>query len=181
MPALRILLLARTRRLLIVCSETSSALAISAVVRPARVRRVRATWASSGSAGWQQVNISRRRSSGTPLSAASSSRGSSGGDNSGPTPRGMPRRPPPRRRWPPLRLPQRSQLDRPGPGGRVLGGHLDRLVEILALQQVEPSDLLPGLGERPIGHQQLTVAYPDGRGVADRPQPGTEPPHPPHV
>ena len=44
-----------------------NARAISAVVSPASVRRVRATLASSDSAGWQQVNISRSRSSGTPL------------------------------------------------------------------------------------------------------------------
>ena len=43
---------------------TRNASAISSVDRPPRVRRVRATWASSASAGWQQVKISSSRSSG---------------------------------------------------------------------------------------------------------------------
>ena len=50
-----------------VASLDKNARAISAVVRPASVRSVSATRASSDSAGWQQVNISRSRSSGTPL------------------------------------------------------------------------------------------------------------------
>ena len=44
-------------------SVTRNARAISAVVSPASVRSVSATRASSGSAGWQQVKISRSRSS----------------------------------------------------------------------------------------------------------------------
>ncbi len=75
MPAWRIFCLARTRRLAMVCSLTRNALAISAVLSPARVRRVSATWAGTASAGWQQVNINRSRSSGT---ASSSSVGGSG-------------------------------------------------------------------------------------------------------
>ena len=51
-----------------VASGTRKARAISAVVMPASVRRVSATWASKESAGWQQVNIRRRRSSGTSSS-----------------------------------------------------------------------------------------------------------------
>ena len=60
-----------------VASGTRKARAISDVVMPARVRRVSATRASKASAGWQQVNIRRRRSSGTssssPLSASTGS------------------------------------------------------------------------------------------------------------
>ena len=52
-----------------VASGTRNAWAISGVVMPARVRRVNATWASKVSAGWQQVNIRRSRSSGTSSSA----------------------------------------------------------------------------------------------------------------
>ena len=56
-----------------VASLDRNARAISAVVRPASVRSVSATRASSDSAGWQQVNISRSRSSGTPLWSVSTS------------------------------------------------------------------------------------------------------------
>ena len=41
--------------------------AISSVVRPQTSRSVSATWASGGRAGWQQVKISRSRSSSTLL------------------------------------------------------------------------------------------------------------------
>ena len=75
---MRILRLARTRRLAIVGSETRKARAISEVVSPASVLSVRATLASSASAGWQQVKIRRSRSSVTPLSWGVSSPGSSG-------------------------------------------------------------------------------------------------------
>ncbi len=54
-----------------VSSLTMNARAISAVVSPASVRSVRATRASSASAGWQQVKISRSRSSAMPLSSSS--------------------------------------------------------------------------------------------------------------
>ncbi len=53
-----------------VASGTRKARAISAVVMPASVRRVSATWASNDSAGWQQVNMRRSRSSGTSSSDA---------------------------------------------------------------------------------------------------------------
>ena len=45
--------------------RTRKARAISSVVRPHTSRSVSATWASGGSAGWQQVKISRSRSSST--------------------------------------------------------------------------------------------------------------------
>src|SRR5438132_904048 len=47
-----------------VASETRKACAISAVVSPHTSRSVSATCASRASAGWQQVNTSRSRSSG---------------------------------------------------------------------------------------------------------------------
>ena len=77
--ASRILCLARTRRLAIVSSVTMNARAICPVVSPASVRSVRATRASSASAGWQQVKISRSRSSLMPLWSSWS--GSVGTDN----------------------------------------------------------------------------------------------------
>ena len=51
-----------------VASGTRKAWAISGVVMPASVRRVSATCASNDSAGWQQVNMRRSRSSGTSSS-----------------------------------------------------------------------------------------------------------------
>jgi hypothetical protein len=64
MRASRILPFARTSRWAIVAVGTRKARAISSVSRPPSVRRVRATCASGASAGWQQVKIRRRRSSG---------------------------------------------------------------------------------------------------------------------
>ncbi len=58
-----------------VASGTRKARAISVVVKPPSVRRVRATWASLASAGWQQVNISLRRSSAIALISTSSGSG----------------------------------------------------------------------------------------------------------
>src|SRR5215472_6929111 len=78
MCASRIFCLARTSRCARVGSGTRKARAISAVVRPQRVRRVNATWASLPSDGWQQVKISRSLSSGYST-ASSNSAGSSKG------------------------------------------------------------------------------------------------------
>ena len=64
MPASRIFRLARTRRWAMVGAGTRKARAISSVVSPPSVRRVRATCASTDSAGWQQVKTSSSRSSG---------------------------------------------------------------------------------------------------------------------
>jgi hypothetical protein len=63
MPAARIFLLARTMRWASVASGTRKARAISGVVSPPSVRRVSATLASTARAGWQQVKMSRSRSS----------------------------------------------------------------------------------------------------------------------
>ena len=64
MPAAEIFFLARVIRAAIVGSATRNARPISAVVSPPSSRSVSATLASAGSAGWQQVNSSRSRSSG---------------------------------------------------------------------------------------------------------------------
>ena len=63
MLASTILRFARTMRCAIVGSATRNAAAISAVVKPATARSVRATCASCASAGWQHVKISRSLSS----------------------------------------------------------------------------------------------------------------------
>src|SRR5215218_8426485 len=65
MRAALILCLARTRRRAIVASVTRKELATSLVDRPPSSRRVSAICAWADSAGWQQVKISRSRSSGT--------------------------------------------------------------------------------------------------------------------
>jgi hypothetical protein len=64
MRAAAIFFFARVMRAAIVGSDTRNALATSAVVRPHSSRSVSATRASAASAGWQQVKISRSRSSG---------------------------------------------------------------------------------------------------------------------
>src|SRR4051812_46279811 len=71
MPASRILPLARTSRWAIAGSSTRNARAISAVLSPPSSRRVSATCAGGASDGWQQVKISRSRSSRTGPSSAS--------------------------------------------------------------------------------------------------------------
>jgi hypothetical protein len=45
---------------------------------------------------------------------------------------------------------------------RHLGGPAKGLVQVGAVQQVEPGDLLLGLGKRPIGRTYLAVYHPDG-------------------
>jgi hypothetical protein len=51
------------------------------------------------------------------------------------------------------------------------GGHLNRLVEARALDDVEAGHLFFGFGERAIGYQQLAVADADGGGIAAWPEP----------
>ena len=81
--AAAIFFLARVRRAAIVVSVTSSAAAMSRVATPHTSRSVSAICASGASAGWQQVKISRRRSSGISSVSKSgisvSSRSSSSG------------------------------------------------------------------------------------------------------
>ncbi len=64
MRATAIFFFARVIRAAIVGSETRNARAMSGVATPHTRRRVSATWASAASAGWQQVKMSRSRSSG---------------------------------------------------------------------------------------------------------------------
>src|SRR5439155_13641149 len=52
------------------------------------------------------------------------------------------------------------------PGARMLGRDLDGLVQIGAVDHVVPTDLLLGLGERPVADQQFPVADPHAGGVA---------------
>ena len=68
MRASWILRFARTSRCAIVGGGTRKARAISSVDSPQSVRSDKATCASGASAGWQQVKIRRRRSSGTAAS-----------------------------------------------------------------------------------------------------------------
>src|SRR6266704_884586 len=72
MRATAIFFLALVIRAAMVDSLTRKARAISAVVSPHSSRRVSATWASWASAGWQQVNTSRSRSSGITLASSAS-------------------------------------------------------------------------------------------------------------
>src|SRR4051812_13115812 len=87
----------------------------------------------------------------------------------------MRRRAPPRRRS--SLLPERPHLERPELRGGVLGGNLDRLVEIPALEQVEPAHLLLGLGERPVRQHHLATTDLHRRGVADGTEPRAKLPH----
>ena len=65
-----ILRFARTIRCCIVGTGTRKAAATSGVDRPPRKRNVSATWASNGSAGWQQVKNRVSRSSGSSPSGS---------------------------------------------------------------------------------------------------------------
>ncbi len=86
MRAAAIFFLARVIRAAIVDSLTRKARATSAVDRPQISRSVSATCASGARAGWQQVQISRSRSSGI------ASDGSTGGSTSSSTSSGRARR-----------------------------------------------------------------------------------------
>jgi hypothetical protein len=55
---------------------------------------------------------------------------------------------------------ERPELERHEPGDRCLGRHLDQLVEVGAVEQVEAGDELLGLHERAVGDQRLAVAHP---------------------
>src|SRR5947209_17885571 len=68
-----------------------------------------------------------------------------------------------------LQLPDRPHLDASVPGAGDLRRDADGLVEVLAVDEIEPADLLLGLGERPVRRQDLAVTYPDAAGVGGRP------------
>ena len=86
MRAAAIFFFALVRRAAMVASATRNARATSGVGTPHTSRSVRATCASEASAGWQQVKISRRRSSGIVVVSAPVGSGmasSSGSTSSG--------------------------------------------------------------------------------------------------
>src|SRR4051812_8856693 len=66
-------------------------------------------------------------------------------------------------------LDERTQLQSASDRHRVLGGDPDRLVEIGALEYVEPDDPLAGLGVGAVGHQELAPATGDAGGVLGHP------------
>ncbi len=84
MCAALILAFARVMRCPMAVSCTRKARAISGTVRPATMRSVSATRDSIASAGWQQVKISRSRTSSmvSLVSTAPSGSGGSSSDNS---------------------------------------------------------------------------------------------------
>ena len=77
MRAWAILFFARTRRCAVVASGSRNARAISRVESPQSVRSASAICAGTASAGWQHVNSSRSRSSGTASSSAHCASGAS--------------------------------------------------------------------------------------------------------
>ena len=109
MPASRILRLALTSRWARVDSGTRKARAISGVLKPPSVRRVSATRPSIGRAGWQQVKISRSRSSGIAMSASVCRRSATGDDRPRVRPRSRSHRAPARRSCRRSRLRRRSR------------------------------------------------------------------------
>src|SRR5438034_972141 len=146
MCASRSLTLARTMRWATVDGAVRKARAISSVVRPQTSRNVSAICASGGRAGWQQVKINRSRSSSTlsssqeaaSLVSVSSRRASSASDAS-----------------------NRA-------GRRDLRGHLEGVVQIAGVDEVESAQLLLRLGEGTVGGGQLAVPDPHGRGRVNR-------------
>src|SRR5581483_5193171 len=62
----------------------------------------------------------------------------------------------------------RPYLDAPETGGGDPRGDLDGVVQVPGLDQVEPAQLLLGLGEGAVGGGQLAVSDPDGGGARDR-------------
>src|SRR6187397_136231 len=64
--------------------------------------------------------------------------------------------------------PQWAYLDRPVLSDGVGGGDLDRFLEAVALEQVEPAYRLLRLGERAVGHSGLAVAHADRAGASRR-------------
>src|SRR5215207_687878 len=243
MAASRILRLALTSRWAMVASGTMKAWAISGVDSPPRVRRVRATRASGDRAGWQQVKISRSRSSAMVCISvswprAASSRARVARRSASPRSRrsrsmallravvmiqapGRSGTPAVGQRWTATRkaswtassarsksprtrmrvatacpdssrntrstsarvsaatltprlsgrhvhLHDRPDLDRPAADVGDPGGDLDRLVQVLGLDDVEAAELLLGLGERPVGAEGRAVAHPHGGGRRGR-------------
>src|SRR4029079_13263239 len=68
-------------------------------------------------------------------------------------------------------LPDRAHLDRAGRGAGDLRRDLDRLVEVGAVDGVEPADLLLRLGEGTVGGEDFAVTHLDGGRVGGGPEP----------
>lgn len=64
-----------------------------------------------------------------------------------------------------LVLPERPHLHGPDGGHGMPRGRLDRLLQAVALQDVEPGDVLLRLRERTVAAQHLTPAHPHGDGL----------------
>src|SRR5258706_4220405 len=64
--------------------------------------------------------------------------------------------------------PDRPHLDRADAPRRDARGDLDRLVQVLRLDEVEADEDLLGLGERPVGHRDLAAAHPHRGGARHR-------------
>src|SRR5271168_358859 len=67
--------------------------------------------------------------------------------------------------------PKWPDLEPAVPGDGMCRSHLDRLVDIRALQDVESADDFLGLGERPVTDDDFAVAHPNGLGRTRRLEP----------
>src|SRR5437762_385603 len=165
MFAALIFALARTSRCAMVASGTTKARAISVVSSPPSSRRVSAIWAVGARAGWQQVKMSRSRSSGTGLT---SSVVSSAGSDCVASPPG----------YTSSACAYRCSRVAARRAARLrgLGAPGERGVEVRRLDDPETAELLLGLRERPVGGDHLAVLYPDRGGRRRRVQPAGEHP-----
>src|SRR5918996_1415936 len=68
----------------------------------------------------------------------------------------------------PAQVPERPHLDAAQARRRYSLGHLDGLVEVPCLDQVEPAELLLGLGERAVGRRKPAAPHPHGLGRVNR-------------
>src|SRR6266571_8526232 len=125
MRAAWLLCLARTSRRAMVASATRNARATWVVDRPPSSRRVSATCAWGESAGWQQVKMSRSRSSGTAPGSSDTPGSWSPGNSTATSPSNSrprdSRRRRSRARWRAVVV-----IQPPGLGGRPSAGHLRR-------------------------------------------------------
>src|SRR6266508_763049 len=125
MRAALILCLARTSRRAMVGLSTRNDRATWVVDRPPSSRRVSATCAWVERAGWQQVKMSRSRSSGTAPTSSAMSGSWSPGDSTATAPSSSRSRDS-RRRRSMARLRAVVVIQPPGLGGRPSAGHLPR-------------------------------------------------------
>src|SRR5262245_48428642 len=71
-----------------------------------------------------------------------------------------------------LAVPERAQLDAPVLGIGYLAGPHDGLIEVFAVEDQDPAELLTGFGEGPISNQGLVLAYSHACGSCGRLQAG---------